>query len=232
MFPRPKYGAEYEREPDDMLGAIFRALIVGLLCAGRGADREAENPSEDPGRAPFIPSDLTPAPSEAPEGLVLLCGGRGTLRAAEGDGASGRPSDPRFAIEEEPEFVIGEEPRFPIGEAEGARFAIGEPASRPATLLCEAAIAGDGLDNPEFRGGVIRLTVGREVTPEAGCAAARPAFDPSTLERVGEIFGRSRLALDRFRKALPGMLTLLPATDIPRSSVFRDTAVIAPGRVA
>lgn len=210
LFPRPKYGAEYEREPDDMLGAELRALMVGLLVDGRGTDREAENPGKDPGRAPFIPSDLTPAPAEAPEtGLALLCGGRGTLRAAEGDeDAIGRPSEPRFAI--------------------------GEPALRPVApaLLCEAAIAGDGLDRPEFLGGVIRLTVGREVIPEAGCAAAMPAFDPSTLARVGEIFGLSRLALDRFRKALLGTLTLLPARDSPRSSVFRETAVIAPGRVA
>jgi hypothetical protein len=210
-----------------MPGAVFRALTVGLL-AGRGTDREAENPGEELGRAAFIPSDLAPTPAEAPENdLALLCGGRGTLRPAEADeDASGRPSDPRFAI--------GEEPRFPMGEAEDPRFAIGEPALRPAapSLLCEAAIAGDGLDKPEFLGGVIRLTVGREVIPEAGCAAAIPAFDPSTLARVGEIFGLSRLALDRFRRALLGMLTLLPATDNPRSSVFRETAVIAPGRVA
>ena len=236
LFPRPKYGAEYEREPDDMLGAELRALMVGLLVDGRGTDREAENPGKDPGRAPFIPSDLTPAPAEAAEnGLALLCGGRGTLRAAEGDeDAIGRPSEPRFAMEEEREFAIGDDPRLAIGEAEDPRFVIGEPALRPVApaLLCEAAIAGDGLDRPEFLGGVIRLTVGREVIPVAGCAAAMPAFDPSTLERVGEIFGLSRLALERFRKALPGTLTLLPATDSPRSSVFRETAVIAPGRVA
>jgi hypothetical protein len=200
-----------------MPGAVFRALTVGLLADGRGTDCDAENPGEDPGRAPFIPSDLTPAPAEGPENdLELLCGARGSLRAAAGDeDASGRPSEPRLAIGEEP------------------RFAIGEPALRPAapSLLCEAAIDGDGLE-PEFRGGVIRLTVDREVIPEAGCAAAMPAFDPSTLARVGEIFGLSRPALDRFRKALPGMFTRLPATDSPRSSVFRDTAVIAPGRVA
>lgn len=227
-FPRPKYGAEYDREPDDMLGAVLRALIVGLLAGGRGTDREAENPGEDPSRARVVPSGLTPVPAEAPENdLALLCGGRGTLRAAEADEeASGRPSAPRFAI--------GEEPRLAIGEAAGPRFAIGEPTLRPAgtAVLCEAAIAGDGLDRPEFLGGVILLTVGREVIPEAGCAAAMPAFDPSTLARVGEIFGLSRLALDRFRKELLGMLTLLPATGSPRSSVFRETAVIAPGRVA
>jgi hypothetical protein len=217
--PRPKYGDEYDREPDDTLGAVLRALIVGLLAGGRGTDREAENPGEDPGRAPFIPSDRTTAPAEVPAyDLALLCGVLDTLRAAEGDeDASGRPSEPRLAI----------------GEGADPRFAISEPALRPAapSLLCEAAIAGDGLE-PEFRGGVILLAVGREVIPEAGRAAAMPAFDPSMLARVGEIFGLSRLALDRFRKALPGMLTRLPATDSPRSSVFRETAVIAPGRVA
>jgi hypothetical protein len=216
--PRPKYGAEYEREPEDMLGAILRALIVGLLAGGRGTDREADNPGEAPGRAPVIPSDLTPAPAEAPENdLALLGGVLDTLREAAGDeDPSGRPSEPRFAIGEDPRFVMD------------------DPAFRPAapSLLCEAAIAGDGLDKPEFLGGVILLTVDREVIPEVGCAAAIPAFDPRTLARVGEIFGRSRLALDRFRKALPGMLTRLPATDSPRSSVFRETAVIAPGRVA
>lgn len=225
--PRPKYGAEYEREPEVMLGAVLRALIVGLLAGGRGTDREAENPGEDPGRAPFIASDLIPVPAEVPEndGLALLCGARGSLRPPGCDeDASGRPSEPRFAVGEGPRFAIGEKPRF----------AIGELAFRPAapSPLCEAAIAGDGLDKPEFRGGVILLTVGREVIPEAGCAAAMPAFDPSMLARVGEIFGRSRLALDRFRKALLGTLTRLPATDSPRSSVFRETAVIAPGRVA
>ena len=212
-----------------MLGAMLRALIVGLLAdGGRGTDREAEKAGEDPGRALVIPSDLTPAPAEVPAyDLALLWAALGRLCAAEGDeDATGRPSEPRFAI--------GEEPRFSIGEAEDPRFAIGEPAFRPAgpSLLCEAAIAGEGLDKPEFRGGVIRLTVGREVIPEAGCEAVIPAFDPSTLARVGEIFGLSRLAVDRFRKALPGMLTLLPATESPRSSVLRETAVIAPGRVA
>jgi hypothetical protein len=193
-----------------MLGAVLRALMVGLLVGGRGTDREAEKPAEVPGRAPVIPSDLPPAPAEAPAyDLALLCGVLGTLCEAAGDEeASERPSEPRFAV--------------------------GEPALRPAapSLLCEAAIAGDGLDKPEFLGGVIRLAVAREVIPEAGCAAAMPAFDPRTLARVGEIFGRSRLALDRFRKALPGMFTRLPATDSPRSRVFRETAVIAPGRVA
>lgn len=231
-FPRPKYGAEYERDPEDILGAVFRALIV--LAGGRGTDREAENPDADPGRAVFIPSDL--AAPEAPENdLALLCGGRGTSRPAEGDeDPSGRPSEPRFAIGEELRVAIGEELRFAIGEAADPRVAIGEPALRPAgpSLLCEAAIAGEGLDKPEFLGGVMRLTVGREVIPEAGCVAAMPALDPSTLARVGEIFGLSRLALDRFRKALLGTLTLLPATDSPRSSVFRETAVIAPGRAA
>lgn len=209
-----------------MLGAVLRALIVGLLVGGRGTDREAESPAEDPGLAPVIPSDLTPAPAEVPEnGLTLLCGVPDILREAAGDeDPSGRPSEPRFAVGEDPRFAIGDEPPF----------AGGEPALRPAapSLLCEAAIAGDGLDKPEFLGGVIRLAVAREVIPEAGCAAAMPAFDPRTLARVGEIFGRSRLALDRFRKALPGMLTRLPATDSPRSSVFRETAVIAPGREA
>lgn len=137
--------------------------------------------------------------------------------AEDDDDASGRPSKPRFAVGVEPRFVIGELAVRLAGEAEG---------------LCEAAIAGDGFDKPELLGGVIRLTVGREVIPEAGCAAARPAFDPSVLARVGEIFGRSRLALDRFRKALFGMLARLPATGSPRSRVFRETAVNAPGLLA
>jgi len=219
-----------------MLGAVLRALIVGLLAGGRGTDREEENPGEAPGRAPFIPSDLTPAPADAPANdLALLCGALDELREAAGEDApNGRPSEARFAMgEADPRLVIGEDPRFPIVAAEDPRFAIDEPVLRPAapSLLWEAAIAGDGLE-PEFRGGVILLAVGREVIPEAGRAAAMPAFDPSMLARVGEIFGRSRLALDKFRKALLGTLTRLPATDSPRSSVFRETAVIAPGRVA
>lgn len=125
------------------------------------------------------------------------------------------------------------EPRFDIGETE-LRLAIDEPAVRldGAEVLCEAAIAGEGLDEAELLDGVILLTVGREVVPSEGCAAAMPAFDPSMLARVGEIFGRSRLALDRFRKALLGMLALLPATGSPRSRVFRETAVNAPGLLA
>ena len=70
-----------------------------------------------------------------------------------------------------------------------------------AALLCEAAIAGDGLD--EALGGVIRLTVGREAAAADGCAAGKPAFGPSTLARVGDKFGLPILALERFRKA-PG----------------------------
>ena len=109
--PRPKYGAD-EREPDDTLGAIFRALMVGLLAGGRGTDREADKPGDAPGRAPVIPSDLAPAPAEAAgNDLPLLCGVLDTLRAAAGDeDASDRPSEPRFAMDE------AEDPRFAIGE--------------------------------------------------------------------------------------------------------------------
>ena len=39
-----------------------------------------------------------------------------------------------------------------------------------AAVLCEAAIAGDGLN--ELLGGVIRLTVGRAAVAADGCAAA------------------------------------------------------------
>jgi hypothetical protein len=95
--------------------------------------------------------------------------------------------------------------------------------------LCDAT--GVAVDR-EFAGGVMWLTVGRDATVAEGCAAGRPAFGPSMLARVGATFGLPILALDRFRKALDGTLARFVATGSPRSRVFRETAVSAPGRVA
>lgn len=93
--------------------------------------------------------------------------------------------------------------------------------------MCEAAGVAVGLE--EFAGGVIRLTVGREAAAACGCAAAKPAFGPSMLSRVGDAFGRPMLALDRLRNALGEILAAFAATGSPCSRVFRETAVSAPG---
>jgi len=97
-------------------------------------------------------------------------------------------------------------------------------------VLCVPAIDGDGLD--ERLGGVIRLSVGREAVAAEGCAAGKPAFGPSTLACVGDTFGLPILALDRFLRALGEILPALPATAAPRSSVFREATVSAPGLLA
>ena len=83
----------------------------------------------------------------------------------------------------------------------------------------------------ELAGGVILLTVGRDATAADGLAAGKPAFGPSMLARVGFTFGLPILALDRFRKAPEEMLARFRATGSPRSRVFRETAVSAPGRL-
>jgi hypothetical protein len=70
--------------------------------------------------------------------------------------------------------------------------------------------------------------VGREVTPVDGLAAGWPAFDPSTLARVGEASGRPILALDKPRSALGETFTVLPRTESPCSKVLRETAVRPP----
>jgi hypothetical protein len=226
----------YERG-DDKLGAALRALNPP---GGRGTDRA---PGEFEGAtAP----GLAPAPAEGPEnGRAPLCGGRGTLLFIATCGAlrfaAGLPP-PRFDIPAElelPRLCGGRGTFRPAGCGIDLalftcppRLAAGAPVLRGvgAAVLCEAATAGDGFD--ELLGGVIRLTVGREASAADGCAAGRPAFGPSTLARVGDTFGLPRLALLKFRKALFGMLTRLWATGKPRSRVFRETAVSAPGLVA
>jgi len=135
--------------------------------------------------------------------LPRLCAGRGTLRPA-GCGIDLAP--------------LGCSPRF-AGDVAVPR-AIGVPLLRAEV----------GLD--EVLGGVIRLTVGRETVAADGCAAGKPAFGPNMLARVGDTFGLPMLALDRLCKALDGMLARFPATGSPRSRVFRETAVSAPGLLA
>jgi hypothetical protein len=114
--------------------------------------------------------------------------------------------------------------RFDIAE-----FADGRPWEFAGDL---ATLRGEAVDRAEFVGGVMRLTVGREVVAAEGCAAGKPALGPSMAERVGDALGLAILALERFRKALDGMLARFEATGSPRSSVFRETAVNAPGLLA
>jgi hypothetical protein len=236
---RPRFELPYERGPDDIFGTVLWALNVGWLtlpAGGRGTDRDED----------ITPPDLALAPAEGLEnGLTPLCGGRGTLWFMAICGALW------FAI------AGSLKTRFDIAaELELARLCCGRGTLRPAgcgkdralagcpprlavdvtglwpvgvASLYEAATAGDGLD--ELLGGVIRLTVGRETVAAEGCAAGKPAFGPSMLARVGFTFGLPILALDRFRKAPEEMLALFPATGSPRSRVFRETAVSAPGRL-
>jgi hypothetical protein len=102
----------------------------------------------------------------------------------------------------------------------GARFGAGVAVVRAGELPTLFGLA-------EPAAGVILLTVGREATPADGLAAGWPAFGPSMFSRVGEASGR--LMLDRFRKELGETLTAFEATGRPRSRVFRETAVSAPG---
>jgi hypothetical protein len=221
---------------------VLRALIVGLLmlpAGGRGTDRdrgELEGATA-PGLAPAegAENDRTP-----------LCGGRGTFWFIAICGALRLATAglliPRFDIApafELPRLCGGRGTDRPAGagrdatlfgctarlEADGAALRAGG-----FPMLCEAATAGDGLD--EMLCGFIRLTVGREAIAADGCAAGNPAFGPRTLARVGATFGLPILALDRFRKAPGEILAAFDATGSPRTRVFRETAVSAPGRLA
>jgi hypothetical protein len=156
----------------------------------------------------------------------LLVGGRGTDRGI-GDAADGFADLP---AESDPALCGGRGTERPAGC--GMDLALFDSPSgawlmEGAVLwtdprLCEAA------DLEKLAGGVILLTVGREVTPADGLAAGWPAFDPSTLARVGETSGLPMLALDNPRIALGEILAAFPRTESPCSRVFRETAVRPP----
>ena len=78
--------------------------------------------------------------------------------------------------------------------------------------------------------GRLKLTVGREAADRDGRAAGAPAFGPSILSRVGDTSGLP--IVEMFRKAPGEILAAFWATGNPRSRVFRETAVSAPGRLA
>src|SRR5271167_4153017 len=87
---RPKYGVEYERDVEDVLGSVLRAVMVGELPAGgRGTDR-------DIGEAEAVAApDLALAEGDDNE-FTPLCGGRGTERppgAGEDNAVVCRPSE-------------------------------------------------------------------------------------------------------------------------------------------
>ena len=136
--------------------------------------------------------------------LPRLCGGRGTKRPA---GAGEDSAD--------------------VCRPSGVRVAAGIALLRVAGVagLCEAGWIEVGLE--EAAGGVIRLTVGREAADSDGRAAA---FGPSMLSRVGDAFGLP--IVEMFRKAPGEILAAFWATGNPRSRVFRETAVSAPGLLA
>jgi hypothetical protein len=83
---RPKYGLEYEREAEDALGMVLRAVIVGWLkpAGGRGTDRDMD---EFAGGPPYLA--VLPVESDPP-----LCGGRGTDRPAGCGVDLALPNDP------------------------------------------------------------------------------------------------------------------------------------------
>jgi hypothetical protein len=217
----------------------LRALIVGRLifpAGGRGTDRDKGE----------LEGAIAPglAPAGAENDLTLLCGGRGTFWFIAICGAlrfaTAGLLTPRFDIApgfELPRLCGGRGTDRPAGAGRDlalvggiARLDVSGAALRAAGLpvLCEAATAGDGLDAV----GLIRLTVGRDAMAADGCAAGKPAFGPSTLARVGATFGLPILAVDRFRKAPGEILAAFDATGSPRTSVFRETAVSAPGLLA
>ena len=178
-----------------------------LPAGGRGTDRVAGEFDGD--TAP----ERAPAPAEGPENdLALLWGGRGTLRFAAICGAL------RF-------MVVG----LLTLRLDIAGFADGRPWEFAGDV---ATLRGEAVEREEFAGGLIRLTVGREVVAADGCAAGRPAFGPSMAARVGDALGLAMLALEIFRRALGEMLARFEATGRPRSRVFRETAVSAPGLAA
>jgi hypothetical protein len=243
---RPKLEFPYERGAEDALGTVLWAVIAGrlkLLCGGRGTDRGVAEVGV------VSPPDLAvvlPEPSESDR--MPLCGGRGMLwfiaicTGSECDGAALRLDiagvlPARLAVDtglELPTLCCGRGTKRPPGPADvvvcrgaGVRVAPGVTVLRTSSL-CKAASAGDGFD--EILGGVMRLTVGLEATDEDGCAAAAPLVGPSILARVGETSGLPMRGA--VRKALGETLTAFAATGSPRSKVFRDTAVNAPGLLA
>jgi hypothetical protein len=157
----------------------------------------------------------------------LLVGGRGTDRGI-GDAADGFADLP---AESDPALCGGRGTERPAGcgmdlalldAPSGPRLADGAAVLRAVPGFCEA------VDLEKLAGGLILLTVGREVTPADGLAAGWPAFDPSTLARVGETSGLPILALDNPRIALGEILAAFPRTERPCSKVFRETAVRPP----
>jgi hypothetical protein len=167
--------------------------------------------------------------------IVLVCpkfaGGRGTDRDIDEDEGAIAPDlddiagllTPRLDIAEFPMLCGGRGTDRPAGCGvdlapldSGPRFPAAVVVPRP--VFCEA------VNLEALAGGVILLTVGLEATPAPGLALA--VDPPSTLERVGDAFGRPILELDRFRKAPFEMLARLPATGSPCSRVFRETAVM------
>lgn len=153
--------------------------------------------------------------------------GRGTDRDI-GEVADRLPSLAVLPVESAPPLCGGRGTKRPAGWGVdlalldcpwGPRLADGAAVFRALPMFCEYA----GLEAPA--GGVILLTVGREVTPAGGLAAGAPAFDPSTLLRVGDTSGLLILALDKPRTALGVILAVFPRTDSPCSRVFRETAV-------
>jgi len=151
----------------------------------------------------MLPADLAPGPLEGPASdLAPLCGGRGTKRPA----GAGRDATL-------------------FGRTSGVRL-VGiavlrtAEASGPREAGCVAGRA-------ELAGGVILLTVGREAAARDGRAFV---FGPSMAPRAGDTSGLPMAEI--FRKAPGETLAAFCATGSPRSSVFRGTAVKAPGLLA
>ena len=143
----------------------------------------------------------------APDRLVLPLaeGGRGTLRAAElAVFDSVRPAD-----------------GFSLLAAVDVPLRAVEFSEARADCAVEA--------RAELAGGVILLTVGRDIALDEGCAAACPAFGPSMLARVGLTPGLPRLGA--LFTAFAGTWTILLCTDCPFFSVLAETAVNPPGLV-
>jgi hypothetical protein len=235
---RPKLEFPYERGADDVLGTVLRAVVVGRLklpVGGRGTDRGVGE-VEGVTRPDLVSPDLVVAPIEGPDNaLTPPCGGRGMLWFIAIWGALRLAMvgllTARFgvgAMLELPRLCGGRGTKRPAGAGEDSAVVCRPSGGRVAVGvcgLCEAGWVAVGLE--EAAGGVIRLTVGREAADRDGRAAA---FGPSMLSRVGDAFG---LPIEEmFRKAPGEILAAFWATGNPRSRVFRETAVSAPGLVA
>jgi len=221
------------------------AVIVCRLklpSGGRGTDRDRGD-AED-----ILPPDRAIGLLDGSAiDLKPPCGGRGMLRfiaicvvsERAGSEVTPRPKNPRLDMAAGllfPRLCGGRGTKRPPGAGMEVALVVRPAGVRPAGWVvlrapgfprAREAVAA-GLD--EIAGGVILLKVGREAVDRDGWAAGEPVFGPSLVSRVGDTSG---LPIEEMLRKAPGeILAAFWATGSPRSRVFRETAVSAPGRLA